>query len=141
MKKRKWLGILGMMVIMMSMFLGGCAGASKLSDKFDEETVKAEAMKTIELFNERNYQGIIDMGSDELKASITADVFSEQCDPYLNKDGAFKEISKTVVMGNENSETGESYGGVVMVGEYENGKIQFTIGFDEEMKLIQFNIK
>lgn len=33
------------------------------------------------------------------------------------------------------------YGGVVMIGDYEDGKIQFTIAFDEDMKLVQFLIK
>ena len=92
--------------------LTGCA-QSKLSDKFDEETVKEEAMKSVELFNERDYQAIIDMGDDRLKESITAEQFAQASD----------------------------YGGVVMIGDYEDGKIQFTIAFDEDMKLVQFLIK
>ncbi|MDE7417010.1 MAG: DUF3887 domain-containing protein [Lachnospiraceae bacterium] len=35
----------------------------------------------------------------------------------------------------------ETIGGVVMVGNYKEGTIQCTIAFDEEMKLVQFNIR
>lgn len=142
MKERSRIGILSIIAIMITMILGGCQNAqTQLSDKFQEETVKAEAMKSIELFNKRDYQGILDMGAPEFQQAITVEAFAEQCDPYLDKDGAFKEISKTVVLGNEDKETGETYGGVVMVGKYENGKIQFTIGFNEDMELMQFIIR
>ncbi len=129
------LGLIGLSALMM-----GC-GQNKLSDTFDEETIKEEAMKAIAYFNEKDYQSIIDMGSEELKEGITAEDFSKASDPYLDKCGTFKEITKTVVAGNKDSKTGKEYGGVVMIGEYEDGKIQFTIAFDEEMKLVQFLIK
>lgn len=129
-------------VIAAALFLTGCQGGStKLSDKFDEETVKSEAMRSVEYFNERDYESIIEMGSDEFKEIITVEEFAEQCDPVLDKRGAFKEVSKTVVLGNKDKKTGAEYGGVVMIGKYEDGKIQFVIAFDEEMKLIQFVIK
>lgn len=123
------------------MFLTGCQGQAQLSDKFEEETVKSEAMKSVEYFNARDYQGILDMGAQELKDAITVEEFAEQCDPVLDKCGEFEEIEKTVVVGNMDKKTGAEYGGVVMLGEYEDGKIQFTIAFDEEMKLVQFVIK
>ena len=128
------LGLIGLSALMM-----GC-GQNKLSDTFDEETVKEEAMKAIGYFNEKDYQSIIDMGSEELKG-ITVEEFAKASDPYLDKCGTFKEITKTIVAGSKDSKTGNEYGGVVMIGEYEDGKIQFTIGFDEEMKLVQFLIK
>ncbi|MDD3338407.1 MAG: DUF3887 domain-containing protein [Lachnospiraceae bacterium] len=132
-------GILG---ILISLLLVGCSGpGSELPEAFDEETVKSEAMKAVELFNARDYQGIIDMGDDNLKAAITEEVFAKQGDPYLDKDGAFQEIEKTVVLGSKDKNTGLEYGGVVMIGDYENGKIQFTISFDVDMKLVQFVIR
>lgn len=138
MKKRmRGLLIIGMMT---AVFLTGCS-KNQLSDKFDEETVKEEAEKVVELFNERNYQGIIDRGDEKLKEGITAEQFAEVSDPYLDKCGEFQEIGKTVVLGSTDKETGMEYGGVVMVGNYEDGKIQFTIAFDEDMKLVQFLIK
>lgn len=129
-----------MMGMLAALFLTGCS-QNQLSDKFDEETVKEEAEKAVELFNERDYQGIIDMGDENMKNSITAEQFAEASDPYLDKCGEFQEIGKTVVLGSTDEDTGMDYGGVVMIGSYADGKIQFTIGFDEDMKLVQFLIK
>jgi hypothetical protein len=121
-------------------FLTGCA-QSQLPEQFDEETVKEEAMKAVELFNKRDYQSILDMGVDELKKSLTAEQFAQVSDPYLDKCGDFQEIEKTVTVGSENKQTGKQFGGVVMIGKYADGKIQFTIAFDENMKLAQFYIQ
>lgn len=137
---KKW--IKGMIAagILAALFLTGCS-QNQLSDKFDEETVKEEAEKAVELFNERDYQGILDMGDENMKNGITAEQFAEASDPYLDKCGEFQEIGKTVVLGSSDKETGKEFGGVVMIGNYEKGKIQFTIAFDEDMKLVQFLIK
>lgn len=116
-------------------------GAQSLPDQFDEETVKAEAIKAVGYFNERDYQGIIDMGSDEFQELITVEDFASQSDPYLEKCGEFQEIAKTITVGNVDQETQQAFGGVVMVGKYKDGTIQFTIAFDEDMKLVQFIIR
>lgn len=129
-------------VCALMLVLSGCAATTtELSDKFDEGTVKSESAKAVEYFNERDYQTIIDMGVQKMKDSITAEEFAKQSDPYLDKCGSFQEIEKTVTLGSEDKKTGAQYGGVVMVGKYEDGKIQFTIMFDEDMKLVQFTIK
>ena len=130
-----------LLVLTAVMLLTGCAKGAKLSDKFDEETVKAEAMKAVEYFNERNYASILAMGSEEFKKALTEEAFAQAVDPYLDKNGAFMKITKTAILGNKDEETGEEYGGVVVVGKYENEKIHFVISFDEEMKLVQFVIR
>ncbi|MDE7478677.1 MAG: DUF3887 domain-containing protein, partial [Lachnospiraceae bacterium] len=117
-----------------------CSSQS-LPEQFDEETVKAEAEKAIGYFNERDYQSILDMSSDEFQELITVEEFASQSDPYLDKCGAYQDIAKTIVLGNVDKETQKAYGGVVMVGNYKDGTIQFTIAFDEDMKLVQFVIR
>ena len=134
MKKIMFAGMLALL------FLTGCS-QNQLSDKFDEENIKEEAMKAIAFFNVRDYQSILDMGVDELKQSLTAEQFAQASDPYLDKCGKFEEIEKTVTAGYENEQTGEHFVGVIMIGKYADGKIQFTIAFDEDMKLVQFNIR
>lgn len=135
-------GILGRIagVLIVVLTLTAC-GAQSLPDQFDEETVKAEAKKAVDYFNERDYQSIIDMGSDAFQELLTAENFASQSDPYHEKCGEFQEIAKTIAVGNVDKETQQAFGGVVMVGKYKEGTIQFTIAFDEDMKLVQFVIR
>lgn len=130
--------IVGLGIIIL--LLTAC-GAQSLPEQFDEETVKAEAEKAIGYFNEHDYQSILDMSTDEFQEAITVEEFASQCDPYHERCGEYQGIDKTIVLGNIDKETQKAYGGVVMVGGYEKGTIQFTIGFDEDMKIIQFIIK
>ena len=138
--RMKKAGIFTAMALMAAVFTAGC-GQAKLPDGFSEAEVKAEAEKSIALFNERDYEGIRQMGSEELKAGITEEQFASACDPYLDKCGEFKEITKTVFAGGYDKNSDIDYATAVMVGEYEDGKIQFTVSFDEDMELIQFLIK
>lgn len=128
------------MILVMLSVLTAC-GAQPLPEQFEEDTVREAAEQTVGYFNEQDYQGIIDMGSDEFQKALTAEEFASQSDPYLEKCGAFQEISKTIFVGNVDKETQAAYGGVIMIGSYEEGTIQFTIAFNEEMELIQFLIK
>lgn len=112
-----------------------------LSEKFDEALVISEAERAIEYFNNKEYQSIIDMGDENMKASITAEEFAEQCDEPMAEYGAFVEYDKAETVGATDEETGEEYGGVVIVAQYENNKVQFSIGFNEDMELIQFRIQ
>lgn len=138
-RKRHVLGkIIG--VCMIAIFLTAC-GSHSLPEQFDEETIIAEAEKAVGYFNEQDYQGILDMGNDEFQEAVTVEEFVAQCNPYLERCGEYQGISKTIVLGNVDQETQKAYGGVVMVGTYSDGTIQFTIAFDEEMKLAQFLIK
>lgn len=139
--KKKILLIIAILFILQC--FTGCSSttSSTLPESFDEETVTSKAEEAISLFNERDYQSIIDMGDETLKNAITAEEFASQCDPYLDKDGTFQEFTKTVFYGQEKTNTTSAYGGIVLIGQYENGKIQFTIAFNEEMELSQFVIK
>ncbi|MDO4719957.1 MAG: DUF3887 domain-containing protein [Peptostreptococcaceae bacterium] len=125
-------------VLTAAFLLTGC-GTGKLPEGFSQEEVEAEAMKAIGYFNAQDYESLVAMGNKLLQESITTEKFAEVCDPYIEKNGAYKEIVKKVFWGKDAKEG--VFGGVVMIGEYEKGKIQFTIGFDEEMKMAQFFIK
>lgn len=138
--ERKSINIIFAGFILSIFILAGC-GQGGLPEKFEEEAVKEKSMTAVTYFNERNYQGIIDMGSREFQESITAEQFAEVSDSYLDKCGDYVKMDKTVVLGNTNGQTGETFGGVVMVGKYDSGQIQFTIAFNEQMELVQFIIR
>lgn len=141
MRRKAACSILAGVILVCSVFgLTGC-GTGKLSDKFQEDIVKEKAEEAIGYFNEHDYQSILDMGSPEMKDSITEEEFAEAGDPYLEKCGAFETYAKEIVTGTTDPKTDAEYAILVAIGDYEGGKIQFTVGFDVDMQLIQFLIK
>lgn len=137
----RFLGLLAGLSMVICLLTGCQTESARLPDSFDEEKVEEEALRSIDLFNERDYQGILDMGGQEMKELITAEEFAEQCDPVLDQRGEFREIKKTVFLSSKDKKKEAEYGGAVVVGDYEKGRITFHIVFDEEMELIEFLIQ
>lgn len=130
---------LAVLVFMAAAVFAGCKSGSNLSDPFNEADVKAKAQEAIDMFNEKDYQGIIDMGNDDLKAALTVDKFSQSGDPVLEQLGDFDSMEKFVIAGQQGNDK-KNYAAVVAIGKYANAKLQFTLAFDESMKLAQFYI-
>lgn len=123
------------MLIMMNM------PKEKLSEQYDENLVIAEGQKAVDLFNEHDYQAIIDMAADSMKETVTVEDFVEQCEEPSKEWGAFEKYTKQETVGVENEETGETYGGVIITAKYENTKVQFGVCFNEDMEIVEFSIK
>ncbi len=122
--------------------LTGCQSlGTELPDSFDEERMEEEALRAIGYFNEKDYQSVLDMGCTEFQEFLTAEEFAEQCDPILDKRGKFREIVKTVSMGCKNEEGEVEYGGLVLVADYEDGRICFHITINENMELMEFLVQ
>lgn len=137
---KKTLGKIAALALFSVVFLSGC-NREKLPDSFDEAVVQEEAEKAVAFFNERDYQGIIDMGDDNLKSNSTVEKFEESCDPLLDEKGDFQEISKISIVGSVDKSTGTKYGGAIVTGSYTEGEIVFSIAFNEDMELVQFIIR
>lgn len=122
--------------------LTGCQSlGTELPESFDEERMEEEALRAIDYFNEKDYQSVLDMGCTEFQEFITAEEFAEQCDPILDKRGKFREIIKTVSMGCKNEEGEVEYGGLILVADYEDGRICFHITINENMELMEFLVQ
>ena len=122
--------------------LTGCQSlGTELPESFDEERMEEEALRAIDCFNEKDYQSVLDMGCTEFQEFLTAEEFAEQCDPILDKRGKFREIVKTVSMGCKNEEGEVEYGGLVLVADYEDGRICFHITINENMELMEFLVQ
>ena len=113
----------------------------KLSEQYNENQVIAEGQKAVDLFNEHDYQAIIDMAADSMKETVTVEDFAEQCEEPSKEWGAFEKYTKQETVGVENEETGETYGGVIITAKYENTKVQFGICFNKDMEIVEFSIK
>lgn len=129
-----------LLCLMAAVFLLSACKGSTLASAFNENDVKALAQALIQEFNKKNYEAIIEKGSDLMKTALTLEQWQETVDPYVDKAGAFKTIEKEVVAGQQDSNK-KDYAIYVAVAEYENSKIQFTITFNTEMKVEQFLIQ
>lgn len=112
----------------------GC-GAQKLSSDYNEDDLKAASEEIVNYLLEGKYEDIVDMGSDDLKKVLTNDQIE---DAYVNLSselGDYKEIKKIIFQ--------ETEGGVavVIIVKYENGKAQFTLGFNKDMNLTAIYMK
>ena len=113
----------------------------KMAEMFDEEEVMSMAKEAVEYFNERDYQSMIDMMTEEYAGENTEESLAEQYDSVLDECGAFVEFSDVEPIGGTNPETGEEYGGALVDAEYEDGVLSFSIGFTQDMKMRQFLIQ
>lgn len=129
-----------MCVCMMAMFFSGC-GSTKLADSFDEETVKTSAETLIDLLNEGDYEGVIENFSQELSDAISPDRLEETMADALTAAGAFGEYKSVAVVGQKNQQTGEDNAVAVIVAEYENSKIVYTVSYAPDMKVNGFHFK
>lgn len=135
------IGLLAGLSMVMCLLTGCQPASSELPEGFDEERVEEEARRSIGYFNEKDYQSILNMGCREFQEVMTEEEFAEQCDPMREKRGTFREIIKTVFYGVKDQKDGKEYGGAVLVGDYEEGRISFYITFDEDMKLAEWMIR
>lgn len=138
MMKKKIVAI-GLAVLMLLTVLSACSGGSasnqKLDPAFSEDTLKQEAEKIIVEWNNQEFDTIAAETADNVKDKLTADVLKDAWDQTMPELGKFSSVKQTETAPNNNSAL------VVAVAEYENGKAQFTIGFDQNMKIDNFFIK
>lgn len=72
---------------------------------------------------------------------LTEEDLRNAVQPVMEELGEPEKIEKTVVRGTENPETKEKYATAVSIVSYENGKAQYTITFNQAMKMEGFYIK
>ena len=126
-------------LLMMTVLLGACKSGSNLADAFDEDEVETTATQAIDYFNAKDFQAIIDMFADEYRAQLTVEQFAT-VETQLDAVGTYDSIEKIVLAGQQDQAKND-YVAVVAVGKYANGTLQFTMAFDDQMKLIQFLVK
>ena len=134
-KTRKLFTILLTLTLLASL-LTGCS-KNKLSDVFDEETVKQQAMSDITLAESNDFAGWQARFTPEYQSAVTEEAYTTYLDT-LNEKGAFKEFGKIAIIGQE--QNGTNYAVAVIICKHENGDIQYTVAYDENMNLVQFTI-
>ncbi len=131
--KTKWTGYV-IRVMILAVILTGCAGKQKLSDKFDEEEVKAAAEEVIEILNEGDIDTLVDQKWNSVMKSMAGrEMMTEQVLPIVEDLGA--------LTGSSDKDTEQEFAVAVVKVKYEKRKAQFTISFDEDMKVGGFYVK
>ena len=140
-KTRYFTGII-LLAVLLAEVLTACAGSRKLSDKFDEAEVKAAAEEVIEILNEGDVDTLVDeKWNTVMKSMVGKDVLTGEILPIVEELGAFEAFDKEAVTGNTDQDTDQEYAVAVIKVQYEKRKAQFTISFDEDMKVGGFFIK
>jgi hypothetical protein len=126
--------------VLFTLLFTGCVDNS-LSEKFSTDTITKEALNTVLLINQYDYEAVVNLVRDDLKAQITPQVLKDAWNNSLIKLGNYKKISSTIVQGTKDKTTSEEYAVAIVNVEYENGKAIFTLSYDVDMNLVGLYMK
>ena len=140
-KTRYFTGII-LLAVLLAEVLTACAGSRKLSDKFDEAEVKAAAEEVIEILNEGDVDTLVDeKWNTVMKSMVGKELLKDEVLPIIEELGAFEEFDREAVTGSRDRDTEQDFAVAVVKVKYEKRKAQFTISFDEDMKVGGFFVK
>lgn len=140
-KKRNWIRrAAGLGCLSLAVILAGCG--SGLSEKFDEDEVRRAAEEIIEEASQGSFREIWEEAfSPIMQNAADSEEIQKNLDYLLDGKGELKEFKKTEVKGIQDKDTGTEYATALIVAEYEEGKVMYTISFDENMKCAGFYMK
>lgn len=135
--------ILIITVVMMLVFMLSACGASssKLADIYTEEAVISRAEEVVNVINTLDYSAINAELRADLRDRLTAESLETEWDPMLGKAGAFKEYTQTATAGQKSKSTGEDYATVILVCDYEESTLTFTIVMDKDLEIVGMYLK
>ncbi|AOA02958.1 DUF3887 domain-containing protein [Carnobacterium maltaromaticum] len=139
-KKRSGLALVISLVVLL---LVGCTSTSSdvLSDKFDQKEVQKQAETAIELFNNQDYQALIQLFPEDLQKEMSQDSFKKAFEKFVADKGELKEFGKTT-MRNEKNTTGDGeVATTILPVEYQKGSLNYMISINEQGELTNFLVK
>ncbi|MGX7377002.1 DUF3887 domain-containing protein [Carnobacterium maltaromaticum] len=139
-KKRNGLALVISLVMLL---LVGCTSTSSdvLSDKFDQKEVQKQAETAIELFNNQDYQALIQLFPEDLQEEMSQDSFKKAFEKFVADKGELKEFGKTT-MRNEKNTTGDGeVATTILPVEYQKGSLNYMISINEQGELTNFLVK
>ncbi len=107
--------------------------------EYDEDAAADRAKHAIELANTGDYEAMVSMFGDTLKAALPVETLKSALDPVLAAAGSFKSYKNIKSTGT--IEDGVDYITVAAVCEYENSTHIYTISMTADMQLAGFYIK
>lgn len=118
--------------ILMGVMLVGCS-SSKLSDSFDETTLKERGREVVDFIINEEYDKISAQMSDKMKESTTPEEFEkilkDGWDSIKGQLGEFEKISKEGITQEEN------IAAIIDVVKFKKGKLNFITNYNEDMEI------
>lgn len=140
-KAAKRMGKTAMVLAAAVLLLTGCQSGRKLSDKFDEAQVKAQAETLLGYLNEEKFEEFAGVSMiQDVKGSLTAENMSAIMEQVAAERGAFVEYKGISVIGQQDAQ-GQDNAVVVAVAKYENQTITYTVSYNENMEMNGFHLK
>lgn len=127
------------LLLLILFLLAGCS-SNKLSSDFDQETVKTAAEDIITQMNDNDFSSILsDKSSSDLSSALSVDQLSSAKTQIMANAGEFKEFKAESIIGEKNDH--EDIAVAVIIAQYENQKVTFTLGFNKDMQLCALYLK
>lgn len=123
-----------LIIVLLGFIMIGCSDKS-ISEDYDEENLKSDALEVVNMLCEGKYGEIVKNMSSTMQEQIDDKKLETVWEPIEDKLGEFKEVSKEVITEKDGLAI------VGLVGDFENGKAQFTITFNKEGVLEGLYIK
>lgn len=118
----------------MALVLCGCSQA--LDGSFNEAELLQVATVVLENLSEGKYEEITETVSQDLQTALSEEILESAWAPLGEKLGTYKGVTKTKVVGNKDKSAT-----VILLADYETGKMQLTVTYNEQMEIIGLYVK
>lgn len=90
----------------------------------------------LENLSEGKYEQITETVSQDLQTALSEEILESAWAPLGEKLGTYKRVTKTKVVGNKDKSAT-----VILLADYEKGKMQLTVTYNEQMEIIGLYVK
>ncbi len=123
------------LVLIFSIILTACA-STQLADIYDETAVINRAKEVVDVINTQDFEAIRSELRDDLEVNVTAADLETAWGAKLTDAGKFIDYKSATTVGQKSKSTGEDYATVVLVCEYENATLTYTITMDANLEIV-----
>jgi hypothetical protein len=127
-------------VLVLAVTLSACA-ATGLAGIFDQDAVIARGEEIVELVNAQDFESVNAEFRADLRDQLTSNQLKDALGQKVVDAGSFVDFQSITTLGQKSKSTGEDYATVVLVGNYQNGTLVFTVTMDANLDLVGFYIK
>lgn len=131
--------MLCLMLCLLLTLLCGCG--YRLSDQFSEDDLNAAGAEIVALVTAKDYEAVIDRFRPDLQEGLTAEDLDSAVSPILDKAGYFEKIKSTAVAEIEEDAEGGPFAMLVLMVNFSEDQLNFTLSFDTDGYLVGLYVK